>query len=218
MIGSSGIEKALEAVLSENLDSRLLLLKKNIAAVENENLKSTHRLCRAMRLVISSVKANPAVTPEQRQLCAEYSGRVRNFDPRRNRSRPDEVEPAELDPVKPRPSSPPVPDGFIRGLIDPVAAIARVSFKHGSQQPPWNTDNQVEVLRTALGDVPLDTNAVRQLWLTLAYDFKERLVGSDTAPQTKCILACICAHANRNQIALPTPNCLNLIEELAFRS
>jgi len=60
-----------------------------------------------------------------------------------------------------------VPDGFERGLIDPIAAIARVTFKYGSKQPPWNTGNQVEVLRTALGDVPLDTNAVRQLWLTL---------------------------------------------------
>jgi hypothetical protein len=92
MIGSSGIEKALEAVLSENLDARLVLLKKNIAAVENQNLKSTHRLCGAMRLVISSVKSDPAVTSEQLQLCAEYSGRVRAFDPRRN-PKPIEVAP-----------------------------------------------------------------------------------------------------------------------------
>jgi hypothetical protein len=210
--------QALRAVSGESLENRILVSKKIIREIEDTPSEASHRLCQDLRATLKSVTTDPRATGEQLHEVGSLLARVRKFDPRRNPKEPHEVEPAKPDPVKPGHSVPRVSDGFTRGFIDPIAAIARVTFKYGSHPPPWNTGNQVEVLRTALGDVGLDANAVRQLWLTLAHDFKERLVGSDTAPQTKCILACICAHANRNQIALPTPNCLNLIEELAFRS
>jgi hypothetical protein len=210
--------QALRAVARESIENRLLVSKKIIKEVEDTPNEASHRLCQELRATLKSVATGTNATGEQVREAGSLLARVRAFDPRRNPKEPHEVEPAKLEPVKSRPSVPRVSDGFTRGFIDPIAAIARVTFKYGSHPPPWNTRNQVEVLRTALGDVGLDANAVRQLWLTLAHDFKERLVGSDMAPQTKCILACICAHANQNQIVLQTPNCLNLSEELAFRS
>jgi hypothetical protein len=114
--------------------------------------------------------------------------------------------------------SPPIPDGFERNFIDPREAICRVTAKYGEQQPPWTPIGQTDFLQTALGAIVLDEHSVRQLYLALAYDFKERLACGDTVPQTNWILASICAHAIRNSIAIPTPNCFTLMEEFSFRA
>jgi hypothetical protein len=90
-----------------------------------------------------------------------------------------------------------------------------------SQQPPWTDIENEKLLQTALGDIPLDAHAVIQLFLSLAYDFKERLgaVDGSMQPQASWITACICAFVNRRGISIATPNCFaNIIEELAFRS
>jgi len=114
-------------------------------------------------------------------------------------------------------------DGFIRGLVDPEAAIQRVIDAGYIAIPRGATDDKL--LQAALGDVPLNDESVKQLWLAFAYDFKERLgggtrkTGSDIMPApARWILACVCSYANPRQLQIPTPNIFTVFEDVAFRS
>jgi hypothetical protein len=230
---ASTIEKALAACLTEPIDSRLKLLGDTINAVERRDLKGTNRLCGRLTALISSLKKEPSASSEQLSRLAGYAVRVRAFNPRRTAKQsqdeamrgrssriqaPDHAEWFDEQRKKIL-SVPPVEDGFIRGLVDPIAAVDRVRLKY-SQQPPWTFIEQEKLLQTALGDIPLDTHAVRQLWLALAYDFSERLKCAEDSltPEIRWITSSICAYANRYGISIPTANCFTtFFEELAFR-
>ena len=84
MIGASTSIKALSACIGEPIDSRLILVKKTVAAIEQRQIKNTDRLSRALVKVLSSVKKDPTTSPEQLGLLSEYKLRIDRFDPRRN--------------------------------------------------------------------------------------------------------------------------------------
>jgi hypothetical protein len=237
MMGSSEVERALNAVLAGDLGARCLSLKKNCAAVENGDIKSTHRLCRMMRLVISSIKEDPTVTPEQLQLCAEYSGRIRVFDPRRNSKTTDEVKHADLNPPTEReewlqeleakiPKHVKQSDGYEPGFLNLNEAIARVRLKHADKQPPNTNSHNDELLRTFLGEsIPLDAHSARQIWLSLANEFKkrggsfEKTFTSLFPQQAAWVQTALCSFSNRQNydIGSPSPNCLAIMDEIGFR-
>jgi hypothetical protein len=114
------------------------------------------------------------------------------------------------------------PDGFQRGLIDPEAAVARVVAAGYDALPKGCSDTNI--LRVALGDVPLDDKSVAQLWLTLGYWFKEVLgggpkEGSKIMPApARWIIACICGYANPRHIEIRDPNIFTFSDAVAFRS
>jgi len=225
MIGSSTIEKALESSLQQDLDTRILLCRKNIAAVEKRDLKGTHRVCQMFRRVLASCTEDPHATSEQIQAVSELYGRVRAFDPRRNpkgHEEPDDLDSVaeHRERVKPKPPAPPVPDGYQAGFINVNEILDRVAVKY-KQQPPWTDLANEQLLQVALGEgVPLTEHSVRQLYLSFAYDFMGRLKGIDgsLAPQAKWVTASICAVAKKHGISIPAPNCFtNPLDELCFR-
>jgi hypothetical protein len=243
MMGSSIVQQAIEAGFLEPIDARLTLLGKTVTAVEQKQLKATNRLCGSLTKLIRSIKSDASASSEQIERLADYAVRVRAFNPRIVGKQTDtEFEEEGL----PRSTSsrgigrlyppdhaewfdeqrrkilsvPPVEDGFVRGFVDPFAAVDRVRLKY-SQQPPWTFIEQEKLLQVALGETPLSAHAVQQLWLSLAYDFSERLECAEGSltPETKWITSSICAYANRYGISIPTANCFtNFFEELAFRA
>jgi hypothetical protein len=211
--------QALRATSGESLENRILIAKKVIKEIEVTPSESSHRLCADLRATLKSVTSDPNATGEQVHECGSLLARVRAFDQRRNKST-DEAEPAKVNPVTPRPS-PATPDGFIRGFVDPIAAVSRVAAKYGERQPPWSDVGHADLLRTAIGEgVTVDEHSVRQLWYSLAYDFIERLKGVEDAlpPEVRRLTAAICAFANKHGISIPTANCFtNVGQELSFR-
>jgi hypothetical protein len=214
--------QALRAVSGESVENRILVSKKIIKEIEDTPNEASHRLCQDLRATLKSVITDPSATGEQVHECGSLLARVRAFDPRRNPKATNAVEPAELDPVKPRSLAPPVPDGFERGFVDPIAAVERVTAKFGQQQPSWTDLWHIDLLQTAIGGgIAVDEHSVRQLWHAMVYDFKERLgcVEGSLVPQAKWITSSICAFANKHGISIPTPNCFSSVfDELSFRS
>ena len=119
-----------------------------------------------------------------------------------------------------QPPPPKAPDGFELGFLNAIDVVARIRLKYGDSQPKWTDLENERLLQTALGETPLSEHSIRQLWLSLAHDFFDRL-GCDEAsltPQTKWVTAAICSYANHHAVSIPTPGCLNVTEELAFRA
>ena len=223
MIGSSTFIQALVSSLSNpDIENRLTLLKKTISAVEQQQIKNTARLSRSLIKVLSSVKKDPAATPDQLALVADFKARIGLFDPRNeeNRSRETERRLTEreqyLQELEARvPKVVKQTDGFDNSFVSATDCIDRVRQKYGDTQPRWTEWDNDNLIRIALGDIPLNAKAVQQLWLTLSYDFAER---QSLTTQTKWITSAICDYARRCDIPIPTPNCFNIMQELAFRA
>jgi hypothetical protein len=112
-------------------------------------------------------------------------------------------------------------DGFQRGLIDPEAAVARI-LAAGYRQIPRGADDP-KLLQVALGNIPLTDDTARQLWLTLAYYWKETLGGKQNGsdimpPASRWILACLCHWVNTNHIQIHNPSCFSFADSIAFSS
>jgi hypothetical protein len=184
------------------------------------------------------IKRDPQATSETLQIAADFKARVKAFTPKRGaKGAETESPPAGIEPVPVRSRRPKfdevawledqklkscelmiLPDGFYRS-VNAIEAVSRVSIKYGSQQPSWTDLANDELLQVALGDIPLNEQSVVQCYLSLAYDFKERLnaIGGPLALQTKWLTSAICAYARKHAIAVPVPNCLTMHEELSFR-
>jgi hypothetical protein len=118
-----------------------------------------------------------------------------------------------------------VPDGFEKDYLNFDEVIARVTKRYGSASP--KPDN-IELLTTALGMIPLDGHSARQLWLCLAYKFKEVGGSFDTdhyaskllPPQAIAIQTSLCYFGNRNNLGLGSnpslPNCFNVTDQIGF--
>jgi hypothetical protein len=119
-----------------------------------------------------------------------------------------------------------VPDGYEKDLLNFHEVIARVIERYGSASPK---PDSIELLTTALGTIPLDGHSARQLWLCLAYRFKE--VGgafdldhyaSKLLPlQAIWIQTALCYYGNRNDLGLGSnpsvPNCfIHVLDQVGF--
>ena len=205
---------ALRAVQSDSIENKILVSKKIIRDLEDHPNEASFRLCRDLRAVLKSVAKDSEASAERISDAGSLLSRVQKLDPRNQKPEPVRLDRDET--IKPKA---PICDGYEHGFIDPVASLFRVITQYGSTQPKWTPLENENLLQVALGDVPLGTYSVVQLWLTLAYDFKNRLkcVTSAVLPQSHWITAAICEYVNTRQIHVPTPNCFeNVLEELAF--
>jgi hypothetical protein len=226
---------ALKAVQNESLENKILVSKKIIKDLEDNPNEASFRLCRDLRGILKAVTRDTNATGDQITDAGSLLARNKKLDPRHEpkltgegeqsddfvrRKRGYDFEAEHREFLKPKPPTPKVPDGFDPGFLNACDAIGRVRLRY-SQLPVWTAVEQETLLQVALGEIPLSVHAVQQLWLSLAYDFKERLgaVDGSMSPPSAWITACICAFVNRRGIAIPAPLCFtSFFEELAFRA
>ena len=119
-----------------------------------------------------------------------------------------------------------IPDGYEKDFLNFDEVIARVTQRYGSAPPK---PDSIELLNTALGTIPLDGHSARQLWLCLAYRFKELGGAFDTdhyaskmlPRQAIWIQTSLCYYGNRNDLGLGSnpslPNCFtNVFDQVGF--
>jgi hypothetical protein len=149
----------------------------------------------------------------------------REYDPQENLQNAIEKSRAEASKV--------VLDGYEPDFLGLSDAIERVASKY-PQTPAYSEETQLELLKTALGDLPIDEHSINQLCLSLAYDWKLRSSGvpvgqpkefSKIVPKEMdwIQLAVVSIHNARCRggisSSLARPNCfVSFSDDIAFRS
>jgi hypothetical protein len=120
----------------------------------------------------------------------------------------------------PPPPPPKEPDGFIRGFLNAEEMVRRVL---AAGYTGVKSTQDTEILRIALGDIPLDEKSAKQIWLTFGYYFKEVLGGGfknveeRMPPAVSWILCSLCGYVNSRKIAVPTPDIFSFADDTGFR-
>jgi hypothetical protein len=238
---SSNGRIALRAVQNDPPAEKLTRCKKIVVPLENNTPNETSdRILEDLRRILRTVQKTKDASSEEVAQAGDLLLRVKALGVRREEFRSakngtegaEEVSIEELETTNRRSATPdpakyerPVvptpkrePDGydstFLEGGID--GAIERVIAKGYTPEMPIKQHEAF--LQTALGSSKtLDALAVDQIYLAIAYNWKQRW-NQKLAPMVKKLQTSVLSYANPRGFQIHEPDCLSFVESVDFGS